>query len=333
MIAFPRWAKALSLALSTHRALRSMDFDVVQGFGGVPSVDVHRPGGGAERAWLRQEIRCRRGKGARAWTVLCRTISAKLLVNLLLERLTYGRSPLPIIVANSRKVEEDLLKYHRLKPRRVEVIHNGVNLERFHPALRGKFRESIRRQWGLGAGKVMLFMAHNFRLKGLYPLLCALRKLGDLEGHWELIVVGRGRSDPYKRLARTLGILDHIRFVGAQASPESYYAACDLFVYPSFYDTFGNVCLEAMACGVPVLTTRCVGAHELIESGNDGWVVEDPEDVQSLAHALRRLLTEADLHQMGRKARVKAERFSWNVHADRVLEVYGRAMQLKGGSH
>jgi UDP-glucose:(heptosyl)LPS alpha-1,3-glucosyltransferase len=228
-------------------------------------------------------------------------------------------------------VKEDLVRYHSLHSERVEVIYHGVDLERFHPSCQERFRAAVREKLGIMQGSVLLFVAHNFRLKGLGTLLGVLGRLRDPEPRWNLVVVGRGKSRPFERLAAAMDIQDRVLFVGAQDAPEAFYGASDLLVHPTFYDPFGLVCLEAMACGVPVITTRFAGAHELIETGEEGWVVDDPEDDLALEDALRSLMTRVDLQVMGQKARRKAEHFSWDEHVGRLLAVYERARSYRGG--
>lgn len=330
VIPYPRWVKGLSMALTASRVLRDGHFDVVQGFGGIPGVDVSFAGGGSESVWLKQEIRCRMSLTNRAWTALRRTLSLKLMVNLLLEKLTYSRSPLPFVVTSSNMVRDYLISRYRLEPWRAEVIYNGVDLDRFHPDRRDEFRNRLRREWGMNRDRVLLFVAHNFFLKGLGALIMALGGLRDVSVPWKLIVVGRGRSAPFLDMARHLKIENRLRFAGATDAPETFYGACDLLVHPCFYEPFGMVCLEAMACGTPILTTRLAGAHELIEHGKEGWIIDDPMDIPALRDGLMRLMTEVNLVAMGKMARRKTEAFSWDAHMVRLVDTYARAMALKG---
>ncbi len=331
LLSHPPWAKALSMAVAARRISRQMDFDLLQGFGCVPWVDVLNPGGGAELGWLRGEIRSQSRTIPKAWLALRRTVSLKLLVNLLLERMAFGKEALPLVVVNSRMVERDLMRHHRMDPKRLHVIYHGVDLERFHPAVDDhSFGEDLEFR-GSGKGPVLLFMAHNFRLKGLEPLLAALGGLRDLQLDWRLVVVGRGRRGPYEELTSVQRIRDKVSFVGPQEEPQRWYRRCDLLVHPCYYDAFGLVCLEAMACGVPVLTSRCAGAHELITQGVDGWVVDDPGDVRSLQDALHHLMTGCDLRGMGQMARLKAEGFGLDEHIAALLSVYHEAWQTKCG--
>jgi UDP-glucose:(heptosyl)LPS alpha-1,3-glucosyltransferase len=331
VLSYPRGAKAVSLAASALRVVSRSEFHVVQGFGGAPGVDVHRPGGGAELAWWIQEIRSRDGRWDRILGALTRTVSLKLLTNLAIERALYGAGSLPLVVANSRKVQRDLLRFHHgMDPRRIRVIPNGVDLARFHPGNRDNLGREVRREIGVTPDvAVILFMAHNFRLKGLGPLLKALGALGQAAGPWVLWVVGRGRRRPYERLAQQWGIGQRVRFLDAVSAPEAMLAASDILAHPTFYDPFSNVCLEAMASGIPVITTAQNGAGEVMVEGVTGFVLEDPRVPEALEERLRALMDPDVRERMGREARRVSEGLSWQSHLDRLEKVYGEALSIK----
>jgi UDP-glucose:(heptosyl)LPS alpha-1,3-glucosyltransferase len=332
MMTYPRWAKSLSMALSARRNIPRGDFDVVQGFAGVPDVDVHRPGGGAERAWLTQELECREPGWERRLTFLRRVCSAKLLVNLYWERRLYGDSPLPLVVANSRKVERDLLRYHPgMDPRRIRVIPNGVDLERFHPGNRDSLGREMREGLGLAPGSAALvFVAHNFRLKGLSPLLEAL---ANIEGGPEkrvLLVAGRGRTKAFEKQIRFAGITTPVLFLGAVRRPERLMAAGDVLVCPTFYDPFSNVCLEAMAAGLPVITTAQNGASELVEDGVSGYVLPHARSIELLGRRILELTDPGARERMGQAARGVAQGLSWDCHLARMETLYQEAAARRG---
>ncbi len=336
IVAYPRWLKALCMAWYGSRVLPSGHFDVVQGFGGVPLVNVHRPGGGAELAWLEQEIRSR-GQGlGKVVTALTRTISLKLAVNLLVERALYGKERGPLVIANSQKVRADILRhYGRMDAGKIRVIYNGVDLHRFHPRNRELFRKKVLRGLHIDEERVvLLFLAHNFRLKGLHCLMEALRRVDRQAMNWTLLVGGRGRRAPYARLATKLGLGDRTIFLGQVETPEAILGACDILVHPTFYDPFSNVCLEAMACGVPVITTRQNGAGELVQERVSGYVAPHPEDSGLLAEGIMALMDPGSRERMGRQARRVAEDLSWETHVATVERLYREVLdqrQNKGG--
>jgi UDP-glucose:(heptosyl)LPS alpha-1,3-glucosyltransferase len=162
-------------------------------------------------------------------------------------------------------------------------------------------------------------VANNFRLKGLDCLIRALSLIDKNE--WKLIVVGKGTRRRYEKTARELGIRENISFVGSTDHPETYFGAMDLFVHPTFYDPFSNVVLEALSSGIPVVTTVYNGAAEILSEGEEGFIVSDPARPEELAEKIRRLFDDGTREAMSRKARLLAERFSWEKNAQEFLEV------------
>jgi UDP-glucose:(heptosyl)LPS alpha-1,3-glucosyltransferase len=122
------------------------------------------------------------------------------------------------------------------------------------------------------------------------------------------LVIGKGESDESRQTAKRLSIEDKVSFLGPQEGIERFYAAADVFVLPTLYDPFSNACLEAMASGLPVITTRNNGAAEIIEEGMEGFITSSITDPSDLARRIIPALADAEV--MGLRARAKAEQFS-----------------------
>lgn len=327
-INFPRGLKVISLAFTARWRIWSQGFDVVQGFGGAWNVDVHRPGGGAEMAWLEAELSSI-PRGWRRWTkgILLRT-SLKTLANLWIESKIYQRDPLPLIIANSRKVKKELMeRYPRLRENALRVLFNGVDLIRFHPENRDRWLKEIRGALNIPQGRiVILFVAHNFRLKGLGALLEALTEV-DPRGY-VLVVAGRGRKERFRPYLERVKI--PVIFLGAVEKIESTMAAADLLVHPTFYDCFSNVVAEAMASGLPVITTSRDGASELIKDGVTGFVIREPSDTKLLKEKILALGDAALREKMGIRARAAVEPYSWDWHLQEMEKLYKEVAEIKG---
>jgi UDP-glucose:(heptosyl)LPS alpha-1,3-glucosyltransferase len=147
----------------------------------------------------------------------------------------------------------------------VHVLHNAVDTVRFDPDAVRPHREAVRRLWGVGAlDVVFLFVAHNLRLKNLALLQSVFGRLYRELPEVRLVVVGKrapGFCAPY------------LIYAGTTETMESFYAAADALLHPSFYDSFANVVLEAMSCALPVAVSDCSGASELIRNGENGFVL------------------------------------------------------------
>jgi len=153
-----------------------------------------------------------------------------------------------------------------------------------------------------------VFAGHNFRLKGLPQALAALALgvRGNTDRRCQLIVMGGGHTSRMLRLARRLGLAEAVRFVGNTRNSERYYAASDFLLFPTFYDPCANVTFEALASGIPVVTTRRNGASELVTNGREGWIVEHPGCVEQMAEHIAKLREPERLAEMKRAARCLA---------------------------
>lgn len=235
-----RIAKVLSLYFSVDRLLRKMDFDRVLGFGRTPGHDLFRAGGGSHRAYLRRVHPLRRWLDPTDWVESWADAQA----------IRQAR----IVVANSKLNAMDLRQDY--PGARVEVVYNGVDIQRFSPDM--NVRRELRAELG-AQGPVALFLGTGFYRKGLDVAIAALPP------GWTLWVLGEGRPLPGPA---------SVRYFGAQRDPERFLRAADVMILPTRYDPFANACLEAMACGIPVLTTPTNGASEVLP---EPWMIcEDP---------------------------------------------------------
>ena len=198
------------------------------------------------------------------------------------------------IITISETSRLQLLGHYPIREEQVVTIYNGVDLGRFNPSVRERFRGQIRRRWGIEQGEmVVLFVGNDFRRKGLMSLIEALDILPDKGTRIKVMVVGRDSPGPFVRACKRLGIAERITFLGGMERVEEAYAGSDLFVLPSYYDPFGFSCLEALACGLPVITTRYAGASEIIEQGRNGMVIPSP-DPSAISEAIGRIYRSGD---------------------------------------
>ena len=230
-----------------------------------------------------------------------------------------------IIAATETDRRAMLRHYGALAP--ISVIPGGVDLERFRPMPRSLARAAL----GLDPdAKVLLFVGRIQRLKGLEVLLRAFARLGDLPAR--LVIVGGVRSTPHEareitrlgHVAGRLGISERVTFVGAVSHERlpAYYAAADVTVMPSSYESFGLVAVESLACGTPVVCTRVGGLASIIRDGETGFLVPW-RDPALFADRLRVVLTDEALRgRMAGQARASVEGYAWDRIAEAHLEVY-----------
>ena len=215
---------------------------------------------------------------------------------------------LKAVVANSNMVRNEILSRFRVAPGRVRTIYNGVDSKRFNPGNRAKTGRALRRSMEIGDDTpVVLFVGSGFERKGVSTLVQASALLAKPFHAW---IVGKGNFRKYREMARRLGVFENIHFLGPRRDVETYYAAADIFVFPTLYDPFPSVVLEAMASGLPVVTTTRCGAAEIIRRGKDGFVVESPGDFVQTASCIQRLFSRDLRESMAKSAAARAKRFS-----------------------
>ena len=321
-----RSATELAFARRAAARLRQEGHDVVLGIRNVLYATHYQPHGGARRAALRGigEARGYRHPLRRAihW---CEPICVlNELVFLALERhLLAGPEP-PLILALSQMVRDDFVRLHGVPADACEVLYPGVNLARYHPGGRLDDAAGLRQRFAVPPGEMLLlFAGHNPSLKGLGVLLAALAVACRAGLRARLLVVGRHHLAAYARQARRLGISDRVIFAGP-VPPEdmpTLFRAADALAHPTFYDPCALVTLEALACGLPIITTRRNGAAELIQDGFGGLVIDHPRDVSALAECLIRLEDEAHRARMREAAAEVAKDLDLEAHLERFVSL------------
>lgn len=229
----------------------------------------------------------------------------------------------PHLVAVSEVISQDIARYYN-RTEDVVVIPPGVDTEFFHPSFTAENREQVREEENISSDDmVVLFVGAEFRRKGLDRLIPAIGP------GMRLLVVGRGeRMDHYRDLAVKCGAANKVHFVGHVEDVRRYYAAADVFVLPSLFEGFGMTVLEAMAFGLPVVSSRNTGAAGLIENGRNGFVFHDQDEVPGILQNL----IDVDLRKrIGHEARKTAEEYTWDKETARYEEIYYRIAE-RGGS-
>jgi UDP-glucose:(heptosyl)LPS alpha-1,3-glucosyltransferase len=269
----PAVARALALVAIAGRAVAAGRWDVVQSHERTLRQHVYRAGEGCHRGYVAS------GAATRRRPLYDRLMQA-------LEARVFAATPR--VVAISRKGAGEIERLYGVPAARVSVIYNGVDLERFHPDRAAGHRSAARAEAGVSADTpTLLFAGSGYERKGLATAIEALTRIGGAR----LIVIGRGDETRYRRRSAELGVADRIRWLGLRDDLERWYGAADALVLPTRYEPFGNVHLEALASGLPVVTTTAAGGAELIEPGKNGAVVP-PGDAVALAGAVSALLAE-----------------------------------------
>ncbi len=310
-IPFPKSLRLLSFAINATRGMKRGLYDVTLGVGNTLEADVLQPHGGVHWAWFWRSLQAYENPFHRLIKFLGRVLSPKQWVQGYIENAPYKRGVFKKIVAISDMVKDDLIRWYKIPEDRIVVIYNGVDIERFHPRNR-HFRGEVRKRYGIGEEFVILFVSNNFRMKGLDYLIRSLAKIQEgKHPPFRLLVLGRDRPQPYLRLAERLGLSKEVIFAGSTNEPERYYGAADLLVHPTFYDACSLTILEALASGLPVITTSSNGASGIMTQGKEGFIHPDSRDHHTLAERISFLLINDERRaEASLAARELAERYS-----------------------
>lgn len=313
LVASPSGWQPMRLLAFSRAAARATGrgFDVVQTFSRTRHQDVFRAGGGSHADYLE---RCH---GRRAAAL--RRLSPRHHVQLRIEEQVFADRR-QTILCNSQLVRDQIARRYGVPDDRLVVVRNGVDLVRFHPDRRLGEGARLRGELGAGARTVWLFAGSGFSRKGLDAALGALAASRDPESL--LLVAGRDEPTPWQNVARRLGLAERVRFLGARGDVEVLYAAADGLLLPTRYDAFANVCLEAAAAGLPVVTSAANGAAEIVRES--GIVVQEADDVTGFARALDILSDPAARAAAGKAARTVAEAHGWDVHVAALRTLYAR---------
>ncbi len=228
------------------------------------------------------------------------------------------------IIAATEKEKEDLARYYGAARERISVVPCGVNLSLF----RSVDKETARRHLGFNGSSIVLFVGRVDPLKGIDRLFMAMPGL-DRERGVRLVVVGgddecQPEVERLQSLSQSLSIQDSVTFAGTVRQEELplYYSAADVCVVPSYYETFGLVALESLACGTPVVTTRVGGMESVVLQGQNGYLVSDNAPAH-LADSIASLLSNPDARAQSAEAiRASVSRFSWSNIANKIVAEY-----------
>ena len=327
-----RWGRDLRFARAAGRAARRANLDAVVAVGRTLGADILQPHGGTLEGSRRQNVALIRHSVLRGLKDGFDWRNPRIRAKLRIEARQYEADPPPEVIAISRMVMADMKEFHGVPDERLHLVYNGVDLKRFSPEVCAAKRDEARQALGLGADETcFLLVAHNFKLKGLRELIEAAARV-DRAKPWRIVVIGKANPKWYQALAERLGCDNRFVFPGATGDVIPAYAAADVYVQPTWYDPCSLVVLEALACGLPVITTKFNGASELMQDGRDGYVLDSPDETDRLAHALTRLLDPDLRHRMAASARPAVREHSLEQNFREMMAVIEKVAARKGAA-
>ena len=300
-------------ARAVCRELARHDFDLVQSHERIACCDVYRAGDGVHAQWLANRCAALGAVGR-----LTLALNPYHRYALAAERALFNSARLRAVICNSRMVKEEIHHHFGVAEDKLHVIYSGVDTSAFHPELRTRHRRAVRERLGIPAeAPVFLHVGSGFERKGIARLLEALARL---PGAVHALIVGKDKHlERFRRLTDRLGLAGRVHFTGGLTDVKPCYGAADVFCLPTLYDPFPNAALEAMASGLPVVTSTRCGAAELIKPGYNGFVC-DALDVTALAEAMRRAAERSS--EMGVAARATVEPLTFAAMSARLVALY-----------
>jgi UDP-glucose:(heptosyl)LPS alpha-1,3-glucosyltransferase len=323
-----RRARLWSFAVNSETALRCAKYDCTVGLINTWHHDVIIPQGGVQAASLEYNSRRFAPGWRRSLYLRLRRGNPKHALVDAIERRQYDPARAARVVAVSQMVREHLWRYCGVPAERVRVIPNAIDADRLAVADRAGVRRDFRARLGLREDDLIaLFAGHNFRLKGLPALLDGLSRRTGRPIH--LVVCGGGRIARLRDLVRRLGLAGSVHPLGFMADVRPCFHGADFFVLPTYYDPCSLVVFEALACGLPVITTACNGAGELITGGREGYVIAGPDDLGGLVNALDAMTDDRQLREMASCALALGRAQSFDKHVGALLELFDEVAEDK----
>jgi len=333
-LAYISFLVSSTIILAVLSLFRKRDFDIIHGYVCAFSTDVitfHF----CEREGLRLEeaniIEMPHKSALQKLKALDHRIYRRLAA--FVEGLIFGRKSLKARIVVSQRLKKDFVRHYGNAAESIIVIPNGVDLEMFNPANRPLFYRvsRVRGKHGISRSDlVLMFAGGDWERKGVVYIIEALSLIPRPDV--KLLIVGSGDEKSYGQLAELKQVRERVTFISHSNNLWEYYAASDVFVFPTIYEPFGLVIAEAMASGLPVISSRVAGAADLIIDGVNGILLRDPSDVNDLVAKIELLLSNAELRKtMGERARETAEKLSWDRVAEETRKLYNSVLKRKRG--
>ncbi|MFH1421706.1 MAG: glycosyltransferase family 4 protein [Planctomycetota bacterium] len=316
------FARHLWFAKNCEKILSTQKFDIINGMSRIWYQDVYRSGDPLFIYWLKSHKP----------NIIDRVLGAinpKQKTMLSIEKRVFNSKMLRKVIAISELDRRLIKQYYNIPEEKIKVIYNGVNMARFNPSV-SKFRQQIRSKFGISEkSDVALFAGLDFKRKGLASLIESVSLLEEKNDNLVCLIVGSNNYIKYQTMAKRLGIMNKIIFAGASAKVEEFYGAADFFVMPTLYDPFANVHLEALACGLPVITTSQAGGAELIQCGKNGFVIPSHTHVKELSEKILMLLNPNVRKKMSIAATKSVKDYSLESNARNVVALYEQVLEEK----
>ena len=312
-------------ARQATEVIARLQLDVTHDMGCGIAADLIHPHAGCPPAVSERKREIPSAIGPRAVRLVRRLFSSRFAVGRARHQIANTQS---LFLMVSQMVARDYEKHFGLPPERQRVVYNGVDLEYFRYS--ETMRHAFRNELSVGEEELLLlFVGNNFRLKGLPNLLSASAQLIESGIPVRLCVVGKEKATSWSQVARGLKINHTVTFHQDVDDVRPFYAAADVFVLPTYCDSCSLSALEAMACDLPVVTTRQNGVSELLTHGRNAWILESPSEIEPIVDAITQLSNEYTRARISQAAQDTISQHSIEDNFRRVFAVYQEIMNSR----
>jgi UDP-glucose:(heptosyl)LPS alpha-1,3-glucosyltransferase len=321
ILSFPKFLTTLSFAYFTRRQLSADRFSLVHSHERIFAADICTLHGVPHRFW----VHCVRKKKMSLYDLATAWVEKKLVYE--------GNCQKFIAVSNLTR--DIFLQEYNIDPQRVTVIHPGVDLNDYMTADKRLIRADVRKEYGFSSEEpIILFASMNFEIKGLDAIMLSLARLKARQHSFKLLVAGKGNVRKYTQMAREANIAADVVFTGMLSKEKliRLYLAGDMYIMLSKFDTFGMVVLEAMAAGLPVIVSSNVGAKDIVQEGENGFVIRDTSDADCIASKIGLLLNKKVHREMSQSAYYTATQNTWDHVTLKYREIYEFILVSRGRS-
>jgi UDP-glucose:(heptosyl)LPS alpha-1,3-glucosyltransferase len=315
-IKWGRVSRERGFANAARQIWQREKYDIVQSHERIAGCDIYRAGDGVHRHWLLQRSRL-----LPQWRRQLLMADRFHRYVMRAEQEMYAAPELKAVICNAQMVKKQIMADFGLAEEKISVIYNAIDNQKFLPAAES-LRHQLRQQFDIPqTAHCMIFVGSGFERKGLEAAIRATALTESM-----LLVVGQDKDEKrYRALANTLGCVDRVRFAGVQKHTLPFYQAADALLLPTLYDPFPNVILEAMSCGLPVITSTTCGGSEFIVQGENGFVC-DALDVKTLAESIRALPTSLFDSGMSLAARTRIMKETPARLSEQLIDLYKKIL-------
>src|SRR5208337_3210620 len=320
IFSFPKFLTTLSFAYFVQRQINRNNFSLVHSHERIFTADIFTMHSIPHRYWIHNIRR----KEMSLYDLATAWVEKELVHN--------GNCKKFVAVSNLTK--DIFLQEYKINPDRVAVINHGVDSNDYAQHNKDSVRNAIRHELGINiTDPVILFVSMNFEIKGLDDILFSLAKLKAQNRKFKLIIAGKGNIKKYTKMAQNYQIISDVTFTGPVNKEKiiRMYLASDLYIMLSKFDTFGNVVLEAMAAGLPVIISSTVGAKDLVQEGENGFIVGNTSDIDYIAAKIALLLDENIRRRMSDAAWQTATQNTWDDVTKKYAAIYENILAQKRG--